>query len=211
VGTQGSPAVVSTSPGVCGVTVSNTTGVAGTCSGGGGGLASCTFDGASSEILGPGDHSVVVVGTSVGGSMATCTSYVRVVDNEKPVVTCAAQQVECTGNGGATVTPSATCADNCSCTDNCATAFFRVGTSPATCTATDPSGNSSGCQASITVVDSKPPVVTPRPGPSQLQCHVDTWTDPGATALDKREGQRHRRPPARRDLRRDLLGHGSIG
>jgi hypothetical protein len=182
-GAPGSPAVVSTSPGVCGIALSNG-GIAGTCSGGAGGLASCTFDGASSEILGPGDHSVAVVGSAAGGATANCTSYVRVVDNEKPVVTCAAQQVECTGNGGATVAPSATCADNCSCTDNCATAFFRVGTSQGSCTATDPSGNSSGCQASITVVDSKPPAVTPRPGPSQLQCGVDTWTDPGATAID---------------------------
>jgi hypothetical protein len=185
VGTQGSPAVVSTSPGVCGVTVSNATGVAGTCSGGAGGLASCTFDGASLEILGPGDHTVAVVGTAVSGATANCTSYLRVVDNEKPVTTCANQLVECTGNGGATVTPSATCTDNCSCTDSCGTAFFPVGTSQGSCTATDPSGNSSSCQASIRVVDSTPPVVTARPGPSQLQCHVDSWSDPGAAALDR--------------------------
>jgi hypothetical protein len=52
------------------------------------------------------------------------------------------------------------------------------------CTATDPSGNSVTCQPTITVVDTTPPVVTPRPGPTQLQCNVDTWTDPGASALD---------------------------
>jgi hypothetical protein len=184
-GTQGSPVVVSTSRGLCGVTVSNATGVAGTCSGGADGLASCTFDGVSSEILGPGDHTVTVVGTAVGGATATCSSYLRVVDTEKPAVTCANQTTECTGNGGATVTPSATCTDNCSCADSCATTFFAVGTSRGSCTATDPSGNSSSCQASITVIDSKPPRVTPRPGPSTLQCHVDTWSDPGATALDQ--------------------------
>jgi hypothetical protein len=53
------------------------------------------------------------------------------------------------------------------------------------CLATDPPGNRSSCEASITIVDTHPPVVTPGPGPSQLQCNVDTWTDPGATALDQ--------------------------
>ena len=82
------------------------------------------------------------------------------------------------------MTPNATCTDNCSCTNSCATALFPVGVSPGTCTAIDPSGNSATCQPTVTVVDSIPPVVTPRPGPSQLQCHVDSWTDPGVVALD---------------------------
>jgi len=168
VGTPSSPVVVSTSPGACGIAVSNASGVAGTCSGGGGGLASCTFDGASSETLGPGDHSVSVVGTAEDSGMANCTSYVRVVDDEKPVVTCRNQTVECAGNGGATVTGSATCTDNCSCTASCATAFFRIGTSPARCTATDPSGNSSSCQGPITVVDTKPPSINVSVSPSVL-------------------------------------------
>ena len=40
-------------------------------------------------------------------------------------------------------------------------------------------------EAGVTVVDTMAPAVTPRPGPSQLQCHSDAWTDPGATALDQ--------------------------
>ncbi len=182
VGTPTSPAILSTSPGVCGATVN--TSDAGSCSAGAGGGATCTFDGTSSETLGPGDHSVLVVGSLTGGSTASCTSYVRVADNEKPAVTCAGQTVQCTGNGGATVTPGASCTDNCSCTTSCATGLFPVGTSSGVCTATDPSGNSATCQPVITVVDSTPPVVTPLPGPSQLQCDVDRWTDPGAVALD---------------------------
>jgi hypothetical protein len=65
------------------------------------------------------------------------------------------------------------------------TAKFPVGTSPGSCIATDPAGNSASCQPSITVVDAVAPVVTPKTGPTQLQCNVDKWTDPGATALDQ--------------------------
>jgi hypothetical protein len=183
VGTPTSPAILSTSPGVCGATVN--TSDAGSCSAGAGGGALCSFDGTSSEILGPGNHSVLVVGSVAGGSTASCTSYVRVADSEKPAVTCASHTVQCTGGGGATVTPGASCTDNCSCTTSCATALFPVGTSSGACTATDPSGNSATCQPVITVVDATPPVVTPRPGSSQLQCRVDTWSDPGATAVDQ--------------------------
>jgi hypothetical protein len=182
VGAPSAPVIVPTSPGVCGATIGNT-GVAGTCTVGAGTTAPCTFDGAVSETLGPGDHAIVVVGT-VGGATATCTSYVRVTDDENPVATCVSPMVECTGNGGTTVTPTAACTDNCGCATSCATAFFPVGVSAGNCVATDVSGNSATCQPLVTVVDSIPPVVTPRPGPSQVQCHVDTWTDPGATAVD---------------------------
>ena len=164
-GTPASPVVVSTSPGQCGTTVSNG-GVAGTCSGGAA-LATCRFDGAAAETLGPGNHTVSVVATGVAGATASCTSYVRVVDGEKPVLTCPSQKVECAGNGGTTLTPKASCTDNCSCTASCATALFQLGTSPGSCTATDPAGNSATCQPSITVVDSLPPATTATPGPSK--------------------------------------------
>ncbi len=181
-GTPGAPVVVSTSPGVCGASIGDT-GVAGTCSAGTGSAASCTFDGTPLETLGPGHHAIVVVGTA-GGATATCTSYVQVTDNQDPVATCSSQTVQCTGNGGTTLTPTASCTDNCGCTTGCATALFPLGTSSGSCTATDSAGNSATCQPTVTVVDSTPPVITPRPGPSQLQCDVDRWTDPGAVALD---------------------------
>jgi Domain of unknown function (DUF5011)/HYR domain len=182
-GTAAAPVLVSTAPGMCGAPVG--VGLAGSCSGGTAGLAVCTLDGVATETLGPGVHPVVLVATGLDGSTASCTSYVRVTDGQKPIVTCAKQTVACTGNGGATVTPVATCTDNCSCTASCAPARFPVGVSSGSCTATDPAGNSAGCQPAITVVDAVAPVVTPRSGPTQLQCNVDKWTDPGATALDQ--------------------------
>jgi hypothetical protein len=262
VGSQNAPASVSVPQGVCGVALSGASGTAGTCTGGGGGLASCTLDGQTSETLGAGPHSITVLGTAGDGSTASCTSYVNVVDNQNPAIQCNDQKLECTGNSSATTTPTATCTDNCSCTASCVTAAFPLGTSPGSCSAKDPSGNTASCQpnitvvdtiapvltlppapaplqcttgvlytpapatatdactvptvtqppavdqskvgttqavymatdgagnqssaaAAVTVVDTLPPVVTPRPGPSQLQCGVDTWSDPGATALDQ--------------------------
>ena len=181
-GTASAPVIVSSAQGTCGATVSVAT--VGTCSGGMAGLASCALDGAPTETLGTGDHAVEVVATGRDGSTATCTAYVRVVDGEKPTLTCPSQQLECTGNHGATATPAAKCSDNCSCSASCATAFYTVGTASGSCTATDAAGNSATCQPTIAVVDTLAPAVTPRPGPMQLQCNVDKWMDPGAAALD---------------------------
>jgi alpha-tubulin suppressor-like RCC1 family protein len=185
VGAPGSPVTIPTPSGQCGVAVDNASAVAGSCAGAG--LATCTFDGQAAETLGPGTYAIPVVAIGTDASTtSTCTSYVTVADNEKPGLACAAAQTECAGGGGATVTPTASCTDNCgSCTKNCTTGFFPVGTSPGSCTAKDTAGNTSSCQPDVTVVDTKAPVVTLRSGPSQLQCHVDTWTDPGATAVDQ--------------------------
>jgi len=184
VGSPSSPVVVPVPQGVCGVAVSSASATAGACSGGAGGLTSCTFDGQTSETLSVGIHSIALLGTASDGSTANCTSYVSVVDNQNPTIQCNSQTLECTGNSGATSTPTATCSDNCSCTASCTMATFPLGTTPGSCSATDPSRNTASCQPNVTVVDTRPPVVTARSAPSQLQCGVDKWTDPGATALD---------------------------
>src|SRR5262249_34098839 len=85
-----------------------------------------------------------------------------------PVVTCANPTVECSGNGGASVTPSATCTDNCSCTASCATGFFPVGSSVETCSASDPSGNSATCQSSVKGGDTGAPSTTATVGPNPV-------------------------------------------
>jgi hypothetical protein len=157
-GTAAMPVIVQTAPGTCGAAVSAAS--VGTCAGGTAGLLSCLLDGVPTETLGPGTHTVSLVSTGLDGSTASCTSYVTVQDAQKPAITCSGQTVACTGNGGATVTPTATCTDNCSCTAGCITGTFPVGTSLGSCTATDPSGNSAACQPSITVVDTVAPTTT---------------------------------------------------
>jgi alpha-tubulin suppressor-like RCC1 family protein len=180
VGAPGAPVIVATPAGTCGVQVSNATGVAGSCSGAQ--LASCTFNGSASETLGLGDHTIPVVATASDLSTTqTCTSYIRVVDKQNPVLTCPSTTIECSGNGGASVTPTATCTDNCSCTASCASGFFPVGSSLGSCSASDPSGNSATCQPNVKVVDSIAPsttaTVTPNPVPNRyITINITSYT-----------------------------------
>jgi hypothetical protein len=139
----------------------------------------CSATVAGVGALGLGDNGIAATG---------CTSYYRVVDAQTPTATCVNQKVECGGNGGTSLTPVATCTDNCGCSASCAAGFFPLGSSLGTCTASDAAGNSSYCQPTVTVVDTTAPVVGVRPGPVRLQCHVDTWSDPGATAVDQCAG-----------------------
>ncbi len=168
----GSPdarAVISTFHGVCARRVNNTNQLAGGCSGGGGGLASCTFDEpgdgrppATVLELGRGPHDVAVTGTAVDGSTSSCMSFVEVVDREPPAVTCPefVAPFECTGPT-TPVTLQASCTDNCDpCSAICGEGPFPVGTTPVSCNAVDTSGNRGGCTTSVTVIDTVPPALT---------------------------------------------------
>jgi 6-phosphogluconolactonase len=85
VGTAAAPQIVPAAA-ACSATVDAAGGAAGTCTAGPSGLASCTYDGATSEALALGPHAVTVVATAPGGASATCTSYVSVVDATPPAL-----------------------------------------------------------------------------------------------------------------------------
>ena len=161
VGTPTGPAQLTTDPALCSATVDNLNQRAGGCSGGGGGLASCLFDGMAAETLGRGPHAVAIVGTSVDGASASCTSYVDVADREKPAIACSAPAtIECTGPQ-TVYTASATCNDNCgTCTASCGSGPFALGTTVIDCNANDDATNRSTCQTQVTVQDTTPPSVT---------------------------------------------------
>jgi len=161
VGTPTGPAQLTTDPALCSATVDNLNQRAGGCSGGGGGLASCLFDGMVAETLGRGPHAVAIVGTSVDGASASCTSYVDVADREKPAIACSAPAtIECTGPQ-TVYTASATCNDNCGpCTASCGSGPFALGTTVIDCNANDDATNRSTCQTQVTVQDTTPPSVT---------------------------------------------------
>lgn len=160
VGTAASPSVVAAAGEACGISVDNANGLAGSCADAGGGLASCTFDGAASKTLGPGSYSVLVKGTAGDGSSAECTSYVQVVDMQAPSIACPEPAtVECAG-ASTPFAVAATSTDDCgTSTVHCAPSSFPLGTSTAACTAVDPAGNQSSCSAMVTVVDTQPPVI----------------------------------------------------
>jgi hypothetical protein len=161
VGTATGPAQLTTDPALCSATVDNLNQRAGGCSGGGGGLASCLFDGLVARTLGLGPHAVSIVGTSVDGATASCTSYVDVADREKPAIACAAPAtVECTGSR-TVYTASATCIDNCgTCTASCGSGPFALGTTTIDCNANDDASNRNTCQTQVTVRDTTPPSLT---------------------------------------------------
>jgi hypothetical protein len=169
VGTAGQPSGLSTDPGRCSVSVDNTNRLAGGCSGGGGGLASCLFDGTASETLALGPHAVAILGTSGDGSTASCTSHVSVADREPPTVVCPAPVTrEC--QGAAThFDGTASCADNCSCTVSCdGGSDFALGTTTLACNAVDGSGNKGSCSTTVTIVDTRAPAVTAAVTPAVL-------------------------------------------
>ena len=126
-----------------------------------------TYSHASGATFPVGMTTVTVTSDATG---ASCSFTITVVDNVNPVITCPSNKSVSMNNGVcyATVDPGlATATDNCSATvvgvrsDNLAlNANYPGGITTITWKATDPSGNSSTCTQTITVVDNQPPVVS---------------------------------------------------
>ena len=125
-----------------------------------------------------GTTAVVWTVTDIHGNVSSCTQTITVTDDEKPSITCAADQTQ-TADGGVcnaavTVVGPAT-GDNCAVatvtnsftgTDN-ASGTYNVGTTAVVWTVTDIHGNVSSCTQTITVTDDEKPVVTCAPNQTQ--------------------------------------------
>ena len=167
VGAADNMVAVATDPGLCSASVDNNNQVAGGCSTDG--LASCLFDGVSPLALAPGSHEVSVLATGTDGSTDGCSSFVEVSDLEAPGITCGAGAVVECGGLATAATVSASCGDNCgSCSATCGDGTYPLGTSTVACNATDAAGNSSGCNTSVTVVDTVSPTLAFTATPSVL-------------------------------------------
>ncbi|MBI1851915.1 MAG: HYR domain-containing protein, partial [Planctomycetes bacterium] len=119
----------------------------------------------SGATFGFGPTTVNCSATDDFGNTATCSFGVTVVDTTAPAISCPANRtVECTSPSGATVTFSATATDVCALvTPVCVPASgstFAVSATTVTCTATDPSSNSSSCSFTVTVVDTTAPALS---------------------------------------------------
>ncbi len=111
-----------------------------------------------------GDNTVVLTVTDQSGNSSTCEATVTVEDNIAPVAICQNITIELDDNGDATIT--ATDVDGGS-TDNCTIVDWTVDIDAFTCedlgentvvlTVTDQSGNSSTCEATVTVEDNIAP------------------------------------------------------
>lgn len=110
-----------------------------------------------------GTTGVTCTATDTAGNQASCSFPVVVEDTQPPSIACPAPvTAECTGNGGAMVTLGPAMATD-ACTEANVSgpgpAWYPVGTTPVTFTATDTSGNPASCTTSVTVTDSVPPAV----------------------------------------------------
>jgi cysteine-rich repeat protein len=125
---------------------------------------SATVNGPGSGSYPLGTSQVTFTAQDESGNAAVCTSSVTVRDTLPPSITCPAPIIaQCTGNGGATVTPGvATATDACTAptVTGPAAGHYPVGTTVVTYSATDGGGQQASCSSTIQVVDSAPPVVT---------------------------------------------------
>jgi len=104
---------------------------------------------------------VTYTSTDSDGMVSTCTFNVTVNDTELPVVVCTDISVGLDASGNATITPADIVAS--APTDNCAVASVTLSRSSFTCsdlgsltvtvTATDASGNTATCDATVTITD----------------------------------------------------------
>jgi hypothetical protein len=184
------PVAVCNSPTVCnapGLCSANVTNLGASSSDPEGHAISITQSPAGPYSVGQHDVSVSV---SNGSLTAQCVAELDVRDCEKPALSCPADfTAECTGNGGAVVTPPGT-----SATDNCgdptlhapAAGRLPLGANALTYTASDASGNVSSCTTTATVQDTIPPSIA-CPAPTIAECTGarQATVDPGlASASD---------------------------
>lgn len=121
------------------------------------------------------------------GGESSCTATVTVADREPPKIVCpSAQRLECTGPGGASLplTPEAT--DNCAVSlRSCDAGPFPIGTTTASCQATDTSRNSGACSTSVQVVDTTAPQIScPAPRVAECTSPAGAVVQLAATAMD---------------------------
>jgi hypothetical protein len=119
------------------------------------------------------------------GNRASCSFNVDVRDEAPPEVTCPESSTfECDASTPV-VLPEATATDVCKLQSVKSSATsFPLGTSTVTYTATDVAGLQATCSTSVTVTDTRPPVLALKGEDTvSLECG-GTYTDPGATASD---------------------------
>lgn len=165
-------------------------------------LAGCTQSPAGP--WGPGTTNVTLTCRDAAGLTSSCSAVVTVSDVTPPTLTCPANRTaECTATLARVDLGSASASDNCGVvsTTGPGPRDYALGTTDVAFSATDPSGNTSTCNAQVTVVDTLPPVITLNgSAAAALECGVDTYAEPGATANDQCFG----------DVSQTLTASGSV-
>lgn len=111
-----------------------------------------------------GANLVTVTATDASGNTSSCTSTITIYDITDPTAVCQDLTVYLDGTGNASITPADI--DNGS-TDNCSVALSAditsftcsdIGSNTVALTAADPSGNTSSCNSTVTILDTISPV-----------------------------------------------------
>ncbi|WP_052518624.1 kelch repeat-containing protein [Archangium violaceum] len=141
---------------------------------------------ASGTTFPVGTTATVCTAFDEAGNRASCSFGVTVRDEEPPEVTCPEpSSYECDASN-AVVPPEATATDVCKLKSvTPSSTSFPLGTSTVTYTATDMAGLQATCSTTVTVTDTKPPLLTLNGEDTvSLECGIDTYTDLGASASD---------------------------
>jgi hypothetical protein len=158
---------------------------------------SATVDGPAPGSYPLGTTQVAYTARDEAGNAAACSSAITVRDTLAPSITCPAPIVaECTGNGGAQVTPGvATARDVCTAAavTGPSAGHYPLGTTTVTYRAEDSAGNQASCASTIQVVDHSGPVVTvtnPNPlWPPNHKYRTVSLADCGVVVQDACEGK----------------------
>ncbi|SHF89184.1 Por secretion system C-terminal sorting domain-containing protein [Flavobacterium fluvii] len=129
------------------------------------GIASLVASKTTFNCANTGANSVILTVTDISGNVSSCTAIVTIVDAIAPTALCKPETIYLNSSGTATLT---TADVNNMSSDNCGSVTFslsktsfncaNLGANTVTLTVTDIAGNSSSCDATITVVDNIAPV-----------------------------------------------------
>ncbi|MBI1851373.1 MAG: HYR domain-containing protein [Planctomycetes bacterium] len=120
---------------------------------------------ASGSTFPLGTTSIVCSSQDAAGNVGSCSFSVHVFDTVAPAIQCPSpSSVECATPSGTAVKFAATASDLCDVAPAIACvpasgSVFPLGTTSVSCTATDVSGNASGCSFDVTIVDTTAPAI----------------------------------------------------
>jgi hypothetical protein len=112
-----------------------------------------------------GTTAVTLTVTDTESLSASCSANVTVVDKQPPAIACPAPVADCTSPAGAVVSFSPTASDNCPglqapiCSPTSGSTF-ALGSTAFSCSIADAAGNPNTCGSTVTVHDTKPPVIS---------------------------------------------------
>ena len=139
-----------------------------------------------------GEYTLTYSATDAAGNTGRATRTVRVVDDIPPVVTLNGEAAMSTPYRGTFSDPGATATDDpdgtLTVTVGGSVDSDTVGEYTLTYSATDAAGNTAEATRTVRVVDGIPPVVTLNGGAVVTMSYRETFTDPGATAVDDPDG-----------------------